>query len=214
MNLEICPKVKSYIEKKILPRYEKMPGHSLDHIQNVIERSMRIASTLENIDIDMVYVIAAYHDLGREVDNETHNIWSGRMLREDEQLKKLFMPGEIEIMAEAVEDHRASSERPEPRSIYGKIVSSADRSFNLNEILARAYDYNKTLHPDYTEDKIIEAVRKILRRKSAPGGYASKKIYYLKEEFEEFQKQVDELTSDPEKFKKIQMEFNRNRGVH
>lgn len=213
MNLRICPKVKSYIEQEILPRYKKMPGHSLDHIQNVIERSLRIASTLEDIDIDMVYVIATYHDLGREVDNETHNIWSGRMLREDEQLKKLFMPEEIEIMAQAVEDHRASLKLPEPRSIYGKIVSSADRSFDLNEILARAYDYNKTLHPDYTEDEIIEAVRRILRRKYAPGGYASKRIYYLKEEFEEFQKQVDELTSDPEKFKKTQMEFNRARGL-
>ena len=214
MNLEICPKVKSYIEKKILPRYEKMPGHSLDHIQNVIERSMRIASTLENIDIDMVYVIAAYHDLGREVDNETHNIWSGRMLREDEQLKKLFMPGEIEIMAEAVEDHRASSERPEPRSIYGKIVSSADRSYSVNEILARAYDYNKTLHPDYTEDELIEAVRKILRRKYSPDGYAATKIYFLKEEYYEFLKEVDRLTRDPEQFKKTQQEFNRNRGIY
>lgn len=213
MNLRICPKVKSYIEQEILPRYKKMPGHSLDHIQNVIERSLRIASTLEDIDIDMVYVIAAYHDLGREVDNETHNIWSGRMLREDEQLKKLFMPEEIEIMAQAVEDHRASLKLPEPRSIYGKIVSSADRSFDLNEILARAYDYNKTLHPDYTEDEIIEAVRKILRRKYAPGGYASKRIYYLKEEFQKFQRQVDELTSDPEKFKKTQTEFNRARGL-
>ena len=213
MNLRICPKVKSYIEQEILPRYKKMPGHSLDHIQNVIERSMRIASTLEDIDINMVYVIAAYHDLGREIDNEMHHAWSGYLLRRDRTLEKLFMPEEIEIMAQAVEDHRASLKLPEPRSIYGKIVSSADRSFDLNEILARAYDYNKTLHPDYTEDEIIEAVRRILRRKYAPGGYASKRIYYLKEEFEEFQKQVDELTSNPEKFKKTQQEFNKKRGL-
>ena len=213
MNLEICPKVRSYIENEILPRYEKMPGHSLDHIQNVIERSMRIASTLEDIDLNMVYVIAAYHDLGREIDNELHHAWSGYLLRRDRTLEKLFMPEEIETMAEAVEDHRASLKLPEPRSIYGKIVSSADRSFNLDEILARAYDYNKTLHPDYTEDEIIEAVRKILRKKYAPGGYASKKIYFLKEEFEDFQRQVDELTRDPEKFKKTQKEFNQKRGV-
>ena len=109
-------------------------------------------------------------------------------------------------MAEAVEDHRASSERPEPRSIYGKIVSSADRSYSVNEILARAYDYNKTLHPDYTEDELIEAVR-------SPDGYAATKIYFLKEEYYEFLKEVDRLTRDPEQFKKAQQEFNKKRGL-
>ena len=213
MNKTICPKVRAYIEKEIFPRYEKLPGHSLDHIKNVIERSLRIAEGLDDVDITMVYVIAAYHDLGREIANKTHHEWSAYLLNRDETLKKLFLPEEIKIMAEAVEDHRASSERPEPRSIYGKIVSSADRSYCVDEILARAYDYNKTLHPDYTEDQLIEAVRRILRRKYSPDGYAATKIYFLKDEYAKFLEEVERLTRDPEEFKKTQQEFNRKRGI-
>ena len=212
MEQVVCPKVRQYIEEEIFPRYEKLPGHSLNHIKTVIKRSLRIANTLKDIDINMVYVIAAYHDLGREIDDEKHNLWSGYLLRRDESLKRLFEPEEIEIMAEAVEDHRASL-KTEPRSIYGKIVSSADRSCSVNEILARAYDYNRHLHPDYTDEQLCEAVRKILRRKYTSGGYASQKIYYLREEYDEFLKIVEEITREPEKFQKLQQEFNKERGL-
>lgn len=68
------------------------------------------------MNIDMVYIIAAYHDLGRLVDNETHNIESGKMVREDKFLRENFSAEEVETMAEAVEDHRASLGH-EPRSI-------------------------------------------------------------------------------------------------
>ena len=46
MNTYVCPKVRAYIENEILPRYDALPGHSGDHIKNVIERSLRIASML------------------------------------------------------------------------------------------------------------------------------------------------------------------------
>lgn len=210
---KINPAIRRYIGNEILPQYQQLKGHTNAHITDVIRRSLKIAENLDNINLDMVYVIAAYHDLGREIANKTHHEWSAYLLRRDEKLRKLFLPEEIEIMAEAVEDHRASSERPEPRSIYGKIVSSADRSHSVNEILARAYDYNKTLHPDYTEDELIEAVRRILRRKYSPDGYAATKIYFLKEEYYEFLKEVDRLTRDPEQFKKTQQEFNKKRGL-
>ena len=212
MEQMVCPKVRQYIEDEIFPRYKKLPGHSLDHIKSVILRSLRIANVIGDVDINMVYVIAAYHDLGREIDDEKHNLWSGYLLRRDTTLKNLFSSEEIEIMAQAVEDHRASL-KTEPRSIYGKIVSSADRSCSINEILARAYDYNRHLHPEYTEEEICEAVRKILRRKYSPEGYASKKIYFFKEEYGDFLKRIEEITRDPEKFQKLQQEFNKERGL-
>lgn len=213
MKQFICPKVRRYIEDEVMPRYEKLSGHSVDHIKSVIDRSLMIAEQLgDTVDVNMVYVVAAYHDLGREINNKLHHEWSGYLLRRDKTLATLFEPEEIETMAMAVEDHRASLEG-EPRNIYGRIVSSADRSHSVEEILARAYDYNKTLHPNYTEDQLIEAVRSILRRKYSPDGYASTKIYFLKEEYYEFLKKVERLTRDPEQFKKTQIEFNKKRGL-
>lgn len=43
-------------------------------------------------------------------------------------------------MSEAIEDHRASLEYI-PRSIYGKIISSADRNTSIEDILKRTYEY-------------------------------------------------------------------------
>lgn len=81
---------------------------------------------IEDINYDMVYVIAAYHDLGHHIDADNHEKVSAELLLEDNQLKEFFTIEQTQTMADAVYDHRASLEG-EPRSIYGKIVSSADR---------------------------------------------------------------------------------------
>lgn len=202
--------VRKYIEGEILPQYEKLKGHTGEHIKQVISRSLEFAKQAPGVNVDMVYVIAAYHDLGRLVDNETHNVESAKMLRADEFLKENFTAEEIETMAEAVEDHRASLGR-EPRSIYGKIVSSADRNPSVESMLERAYDYNKLLHPDYSEDEIIEDVRVHIREKYAPDGYAAKTMYFKDPSFEKMLVEVEEITRTPERFAKVQREFNRKR---
>ena len=207
---KINPAIRRYIGNEILPQYQQLKGHTNTHITDVIRRSLKIAENLDNINLDMVYVIAAYHDLGRLVDNETHHLESAKMLRADQTLNTFFSPVEIKTMAEAVEDHRASLPH-DPRNLYGKIVSSADRSCDITEILIRAWDYNKTLHPDFTEEETIENIRLVLRGKYIPGAYGAKKMYFKNPEFDEFLKQVDDITSTPEKFYQIQTEFNRHR---
>lgn len=208
----VSTKIRSYIEGEILPQYERLKGHTGEHIAQVISRSLEFAKQAPGVNLDMVYVIAAYHDLGRLVDNETHNIQSAKMLRADEFLRENFTAEEVEIMAEAVEDHRASLGR-EPRSIYGKIVSSADRNPNVESILERAYDYNKLLHPDYSEDEVIEDVRVHIREKYAPDGYAAKTMYFNDPSFEKMLVKVEEITRTPEGFKKVQKEFLSSREL-
>ena len=136
--------VKKYVEAEILPKYVGVGGHTSKHVLEVIKRSLGFFEQAKELNINMVYVIAAYHDLGRIVDDERHNIESAKMLRADEFIKRHFSADEIEVMAEAIEDHRASLGR-EPRSIYGKLVSSADRNTDINEMLERSYDYAKYL---------------------------------------------------------------------
>ena len=207
---KVSTKVREYIEAEILPQYAKLKGHTSEHIEQVISRSFKFAKQAPGVNLDMVYIIAAYHDLGRLVDNETHNIESAKMMRKDKFLKEHFSAEELKTMAEAVEDHRASLGR-EPRSIYGKIVSSADRSPCVEEILERCYDYTKSLHPEMTEDEIIEEARKRLRKKYSPDGYAAKTMYFKDPNFENFLKETEEMTRTPEGFSKVQKEFNRKR---
>ena len=207
---KVSPEIKNYIETTILPRYEGLGGHTGDHIQQVITRSLHFAEQAPEINIDMAYIIAAFHDLGRLIDDETHNIESAKMLRADEFLKEHFSANEIKTMAEAVEDHRASLGH-EPRSIYGKLVSSADRNSSVEEILSRAYDYGKHLSPEMTEDELIERTRKVLRKKYSPNGYAAKTMFFDDPNFAAMLEKTEEITRTPEGFAKIMREHNKKR---
>ncbi|MCI6712351.1 MAG: hypothetical protein MR439_00675 [Clostridium sp.] len=64
------------------------------------------------------------------------------MLLKNDILKQFFTEEEIKIMADTVYDHRASMEE-EPRTIYGKIVSTADRNVDITSPLKRTYSYRK-----------------------------------------------------------------------
>ena len=114
-----------FIETQILPRYAAFDrAHNMEHVTRVIRSSLEL-SRLTGADINMVYTIAAYHDLGMSGHRADHHIRGGKILTADARLKKWFSPDQIKIMKEAVEDHRASASRA-PRSIYGKIVAEAD----------------------------------------------------------------------------------------
>ena len=53
-----------YIETTILPRYSMFDkAHNMAHVTSVIRRSLDLVRAT-GADINMVYVIAAYHDIG------------------------------------------------------------------------------------------------------------------------------------------------------
>ncbi len=112
---------------------------------------MKFAQTVPDINFNMVYVIAAYHDIGHHIDSKKHELISAQMMMQDEELKHFFSQKELQIIKEAIEDHRASSDH-EPRSIYGKIVSTADRNNTVSSCLKRTYTYGKKLKPEATDE--------------------------------------------------------------
>lgn len=115
VNLEIM----QFVETQILPKYTEFgESHGLRHVTRVIKNALKLVP-VTHADIDMVYIVAAYHDLGMSGPRAIHHITSGKILQADARLKRWFTPEQIKIMKEAVEDHRASSSR-QPRSIYGK----------------------------------------------------------------------------------------------
>ena len=98
-----------YIESEIIPRYAGFDeAHRVDHARTVIEESLKLAGN--DVNIDMVYAIAAYHDTGLCEGREKHHLVSGRIIREDGTLRRWFTEDQIETMAQAAEDHRASSD--------------------------------------------------------------------------------------------------------
>lgn len=159
-----------YIEQEILPRYDHFDtAHRRNHAEEVIRESMRLAEGAE-ANREMVYTVAAYHDTGLRFGREKHHIHSGEIVRSDERLRAWFSEEEISIMAEAVEDHRASSDHA-PRTIYGRIVAEADRTIVPTTILRRTVQYGLTHYPTLDREGHYRRFVEHLLEKYAEGGY-------------------------------------------
>ena len=162
--------LQAYIESAILPRYKDFdPAHRIDHALQVIAESLKLAKHYD-VDERMVYTIAAYHDIGLCEGRERHHLVSGRMLRSDEHLRKWFTEEEIEVMAQAVEDHRASLDHA-PRSIYGRIVAEADRLIEPMTVLLRTVQYGLSHYPELSKEQHYQRYCEHLQEKYAEGGY-------------------------------------------
>ena len=170
-----------YIESEIIPRYAGFDeAHRVDHARTVIEESLKLAriagqagndkGTVNDINIDMVYAIAAYHDTGLCEGREKHHLVSGRIIREDGTLRRWFTEDQIETMAQAAEDHRASSDH-EPRSIYGRIVAEADRIIDGETIVRRTIQFGLSHYPELDRQQHWERMCAHLKEKYDYGGY-------------------------------------------
>ena len=166
----ILRELKEYIERKILPMYDKHDAaHRRDHADIVISQSLKLAKNYD-VDMNMVYTIAAYHDTGIIHGREHHHVASKQIVLADRELLRWFTSEQIATMADAVEDHRASSKRA-PRTIYGCIVAEADRVIVPESIIRRTIQFTLTNHPELDMDEGYERLIQHLKEKYGYGGY-------------------------------------------
>lgn len=201
--------LKKYIEENIIPNYANFDkGHSFDHVETVIKESLNLADKY-NLNTNMTYTIAAYHDLGLCKDRKTHHLISGEILIKDNNLSKWFDDKEIRIMKEAVEDHRASS-KTEPRSIYGKVIAEADRSIEPISIIKRTIQYSIKNSPDASKEVHHKHLIEHMQEKYAEGGYM--KLWLESEKNLQGLKKLREIISDKNElsniFEKLYEEIN------
>lgn len=170
MALERSMTLQQYIEQNIIPRYDGFDkAHQRDHVAMVICQSMELAEKLD-VNPDMVYVIAAYHDTGLCEGREHHHEVSARIIRADQTLRQWFTEEQIDIMADAAEDHRASSDH-EPRTIYGRIVAEADRFIDADTIIRRTIMYGEEHYPTLGREEQFQRMVSHLREKYGRNGY-------------------------------------------
>ena len=173
--MTIQPELIQYVEAEILPRYTHFDkAHQLDHIETVIRQSTELADMLERqgveVDRNMVYIIAAYHDLGIVNGRENHHTDSGKILMADPFLKEFFTPEQLVTMKEAVEDHRASA-KSAPRSLYGRIVAEADRQIDPRTIVLRTLQFGLQHYPELDKAGHFARAEAHLHEKYGEGGY-------------------------------------------
>ena len=200
MNNELT----TYIENNIIPQYEHFDkAHQPDHARKVITESMVLAKQFD-VNEDMVFVIAAYHDLGLAVDRKTHHVVSGKILMADKELLRWFTPEQMDIMCQAVEDHRASNKHL-PRSIYGSIVAEADRDIVPETIIRRTIQYGQKHYPNETSRTFhFERTKEHIQAKYGVGGYL--KLHLASEKNQQGLDEIRALLSNDCLFEK---EFER-----
>ena len=188
----------TFVEQQILPRYAAFDqAHNMEHVTRVIRRSLTLAQQL-GADIDMVYVTAAYHDLGLEGPRAIHHLTSGKILAADARLKKWFSPMQIKLMKEAVEDHRASASKA-PRSIYGKIVAEADRDLNPDMVIQRTIQFGMDHYPEYDKEEHWKRFIEHLDNKYSSHGYI--RLWIPGSQNEQYLKQLRALIASPEQLR-------------
>ena len=166
----INAELKKYVEQNIIPQYDSFDkAHQRDHVLMVIQQSLELAEKL-GADADMAYAIAAYHDTGLCEGREHHHEVSARIIRSDQTLRKWFTVEQINIMADAAEDHRASSGH-EPRTIYGRIVAEADRFIDADTIIRRTIQYGIDHYPELDREGHYQRMLSHLHEKYGRNGY-------------------------------------------
>ena len=168
--MDVNPEILGYIKEKVLPCYDSFDkGHRRDHAQYVIDTALYL-SGFYDVDVNMVAVAAACHDLGLCEDRKAHHLVSGRIIRADSELRKWFSESQIETIAQAAEDHRASSDH-EPRTIYGKIIAEADRQIIPETVILRTIQFGLKNYPELDKEGHWQRTVEHLNEKYADGGY-------------------------------------------
>ena len=189
-----------FVERNILKRYNAFDAaHNINHAQRVIRGSIKLAQRM-GADINMAYVVAAYHDLGLEVERATHHIESGKILKADRRLDKWFSAQQIEIMRQAVEDHRASASRA-PRNIYGKIVAEADRDLDPMSVIRRTIQFGLAHYPEKTKEEHWDRFVEHLQQKYSSAGYI--KLWIAGSDNEQNLRELRRIINDRQQLRQI-----------
>lgn len=167
--------LKKYIIEEIKEKYKGFDSaHNISHFNFVTKNCVKYSSILkargENVDEEIAYVVGAYHDVGLISGREDHALSSGKFVREDKMLNNFFGGKEIELIAQAVEDHSSHLDY-EPRSIYGKIVADADRNNSVYLVFSRPIKYGLKNESFRDKEGHINRVYEFVNKKFGRNGY-------------------------------------------
>ena len=184
--MDINATLEKYIFEEVVPRYASFDAaHKEDHALTVIRQALELLDGRDSwaaaqADVEplwltpvsraMLMTAAACHDLGLVNGRERHHLDSGIIIRADQRLREWFTEEQIEVIAQAAEDHRASG-KGAPRSIYGMLIAEADRVIDRETIIRRTIQFGLKHYPDLCREGQLQRAREHLVEKYGRGGY-------------------------------------------
>lgn len=201
----IDKKLIEYVSNNIIDEYKlNDKGHDINHINYVLKRALEISDNYD-VDLNMLYISVMFHDIACHIDRERHEILSAEILRNDIFLNYYF--DNIEVICEAIEDHRASK-TSKPRNIYGCILSSADRKVDVKEYLKSSLGFY--LKKNKNKDECIEDSYNFAIKKFGPNGYAVDKNYVNDDKYNTYLKNLNYLIDHKELYIKMASDVFEN----
>ena len=199
--------LKEYISKNIFPEYSKNDGgHNIAHILEVIRRSFALNDTFKlGLDDNMMYAIASCHDWGKYIDHERHHLIAAENFMNDQGMKKFFTDEERKTIKEAIEDHRSSKEE-EPRSVYGKLISSADRNTRIEIVFIRSFFVAHERTPEMNIEEYLDYTIKRLSKKYDETN--PENMFFEDETYKVFIEDMRNLLKNEKEFKERYCEVN------
>lgn len=203
----VRPDLKKYIIDNIFPEYSKNDGgHNIAHILEVIRRSFALNDTFKlGLDDNMIFAIASCHDWGKYEDHETHHLIAARNFINDEGMKQFFNNEQRQIIKEAIEDHRSSKE-DEPRSVYGKLISSADRNTRIEIVFIRSFFVGRERMPETSIEDYLDYTIKRLSKKYDEEN--PENMFFEDQTYKVFIHDMRELLKNEDEFKRRYCEVN------
>lgn len=197
--LKIRPELRNYIETKIFPQYaQNEEGHQIRHIQYVMRRAFKFANQFENLDPEIIYVAAAYHDICHHLDKDNHETLSAEKFWQDVEMREFFDNNKRRLIRDVIADHRSSSEQ-EPINDYSKILRSADCNTDVDSALRRTHTYTIRYYPGLKNDEILQRGYTHIKEKfNDENGYS--KSYVNDPEYDQFKHEIQEFIREPKKF--------------
>lgn len=204
---DVDSKLRSYVEENVFPLWdENDKGHGPIHRTEVIRRIFALNKTFHlNLNPNMLFAIASYHDVGKYIDHKRHHLIAAEKFMEDEGMRQFFTDDERKVIREAIEDHRSSKE-DEPRSVYGKLISSADRNTTIEMVFIRSFFVAKDRMPDMNINEYLDYTVERLRKRY--GEENPENMFFEDEVYQVFLKDMRSLLSRADDFKKLYCDIN------
>ena len=152
-------------------------AHGIDHFERVFKCGIALNDSLPSkarFDEELIFVVSYTHDIFTGTCRKDHHTLAGEYVRNNAQLFfRQFNPTEIELIALACEQHRASY-TGKFSNLFCELMNSADRELpvSVKDMLDRAIMYREDHYPHETKEQVLAESVNHLKEKFGHGGYA------------------------------------------
>lgn len=124
-------KIYEYLYTHVRQIYKSFDGgHNENHFDEVVKAADELANRLSMSERDrlLVNIAAAYHDVGRMIDDRRHEEYSVIIFNNDFNMKRWLNQDEMQLVSNTINEHRSNKGAS---TVFSKILKDADKAYSI-----------------------------------------------------------------------------------